>query len=77
VVASRVGGVPEIILENETGWTARNGLLDDWVQKINRAVSDTRLNRRMGEKARQWVSSRFSWKIIANQVERLLLDEVS
>jgi glycosyltransferase involved in cell wall biosynthesis len=77
VVASRIGGVPETILENETGWTVRNELKDEWIQKIESAVTDTRLNRRLGNKGREWVSSKFAWKPIANQVEKLLISEAS
>jgi len=75
VIASRVGGVPEIVQENQTGWTISNGATDDWVQKINLVVTDAKLNRRLGEKGREWVSKRFGWATVARQVESLILNE--
>jgi glycosyltransferase involved in cell wall biosynthesis len=75
VIASRVGGVPEIVLENETGWTINNELTDYWVDKINRAVTDSKLNRKFGNKGREWVSKTFGWNTIARQVEQLILNE--
>ncbi len=72
VIASRVGGIPEIILQGETGWTIRNDLVDEWVNKITLVLKDPRLNRRLGSRGREWVTERFSWSNIAPQVERLL-----
>jgi glycosyltransferase involved in cell wall biosynthesis len=77
VVASRVGGVPETVLENVTGWTIDNTAVDEWVEKIDRVTRDLRLNRRMGEKGREWVSQQFGWKTIAPQVERVILNELA
>ena len=31
IIASRIGGVPEIILENQTGWTIENDQVEEWV----------------------------------------------
>lgn len=75
VIASRVGGVPEIVLENETGWTIDNESTDYWVEKINRAVTDSKLRRKFGNRGREWVSKTFGWKTIARQVEQLILQE--
>jgi glycosyltransferase involved in cell wall biosynthesis len=72
VVASRVGGVPETILEGRTGWTVSNDDTTEWVHRIELAVTDTKLNQRMGIQGREWVSRKFSWEIIADQVEVLL-----
>jgi glycosyltransferase involved in cell wall biosynthesis len=77
VIASRVGGVPEAVLENETGWTINNDAIDDWVEKISLVTRDSKLNRRMGQRGRQWVSQQFGWKTIAPQVERVILNELA
>jgi glycosyltransferase involved in cell wall biosynthesis len=77
VIASRVGGVPEIVFENETGWTIPNESVDDWVEKISLVISDQRLNRKLGQQGRNFVTERFSWKKIATQVEQLVFDEIS
>lgn len=75
VIASRVGGVPEIVLENVTGWTIDNESTDDWVEKITRAVTDSKLKRKFGNRGREWVSKTFGWNIIARQVEQMILHE--
>jgi len=75
VIASRVGGVPEIVLENETGWTIENDDVNAWVEKIKLTVTDSRLNRALGNKGRGWVGEKFSWTAIAKQVENILAAE--
>ena len=75
VIVSRIGGVPEIVLENQTGWTVRNGDVEGWVEKIGLAVTDYRLNRRLGRKGREWVAETFGWDKIARQVENMLISE--
>ena len=75
VVASRVGGVPEIVLENETGWTIPTSSREEWTEKLTQVLEDDRLKRRFGCRGREWVSERFSWQNICRQVERIITTE--
>jgi glycosyltransferase involved in cell wall biosynthesis len=77
VIASKVGGVPEIVLENETGWTVRNDQASRWVEKIRLLANDTRLSRVLGHKGHEWVAENFSWRTIARQVEGILIREAN
>jgi glycosyltransferase involved in cell wall biosynthesis len=77
VIASRVGGVPEIVLENQSGWTIDNDCVEDWVSRIRMVLSDSRLRRRIGEQGRIWVANNFSWQIVGPQFEDILLREAS
>ena len=76
VVASRVGGVPETVVENMTGWTVPNGATKQWVECLRQLVDDARLRSKFGDAGRHWVAENFSWIKIASQVERLILEEV-
>jgi glycosyltransferase involved in cell wall biosynthesis len=75
VIASRTGGVPEIILEDETGWTIENQDVEDWVNKIKLTVTDSGLNKTLGDKGRGWVKEKFGWSTVARQVEDILVAE--
>jgi glycosyltransferase involved in cell wall biosynthesis len=68
VIASRVGGVPEIIVQNETGWTIDNESVSEWIVTITKLLDDEKLRRRMGEQGRRWVADTFGWKKIAGQI---------
>lgn len=70
VVASNVGGIPEIIKEGGTGWLANNGDVEDWAAKLR-----TALTWRNGATARQYIIDRFSWAVIVKQVARIILEE--
>jgi len=75
IIASRIGGVPEIVVEGQSGWTIDNDRTDDWVNKISRVTTDAKLNRGLGNYGNRWVSERFDWKTISKQVESLLHKE--
>ena len=75
VLASRVGGVPEIIADGYTGWSIENDNTDEWVNKAEMLLRDPKLARRLGKQGRRWVSQRFGWATIAPQVEKLIIQE--
>jgi len=77
VLASRVGGVPEIIADGYTGWTINNDNIEAWVNKIDMLLKDSKLSRKLGRQGRRWVSERFGWNAIAPQVERLIIYEAT
>jgi glycosyltransferase involved in cell wall biosynthesis len=59
VVASNLGGVPEAILEGETGYLVEPGDSEQLSQAIHRLWSDPTAYRRMSEGARRLVEERF------------------
>lgn len=67
VVASRVGGVPELILEGKTGYTIPNGDVLQWKTILRAILSDTKLAKRLGINAKHWVSENFSWNKIGER----------
>jgi glycosyltransferase involved in cell wall biosynthesis len=72
VLASKIGGVPEIVAEGETGWTLSNNDVQGWAEKISLLANDRSLSTLMGKKGRLWVSERFTWEKISHQVEEIL-----
>jgi alpha-maltose-1-phosphate synthase len=71
VVASRVGGIPEVVLEGETGLLvppADPGALAD---AVNELVADPDRAAAMGETGRRRAVERFSWRAIAEQTLEL------
>jgi glycosyltransferase involved in cell wall biosynthesis len=70
VVASRVGGIPEAIKENETGLLFDPGNVSQMTEKIFYLLSDLELRRKLGEAGRRLVEKRFDWKIIGRTYQR-------
>jgi alpha-maltose-1-phosphate synthase len=86
VVASRVGGIPEVVVDGETGFLVpfesqappsyelrdRRRFALDLAQSINRLFAlDSSERRKMGEAGRKRAQDHFSWASIARQTEAL------
>jgi len=68
-IASKVGGIPELVKEGETGWTLENGREDDWASRIRSVIEDPRNARAIGQNARRFVADNFS---LTAQASRLI-----
>jgi alpha-maltose-1-phosphate synthase len=77
VVASRVGGIPEIVVEGETGYLVDYDPADAeafttaLASRVEELLSDPALAGRMGKAGRQRVLRHFGWPAIASQTAEL------
>lgn len=62
VVASRVGGIPEIVLDEDTGLLVAPDDVKALVSAIDRVLSDTEFARGLGERLYRRVAADFSWR---------------
>jgi len=69
VVAPAVGGIPELVLDGETGLLTKPGNVESLASALERLLCDERLRQRMGEAARHRAVEKFS---VRRQVEQLL-----
>lgn len=67
VVASRIGGVPEVVVDGETGFLVEPGDSDALHDRIAMLLSDRRLARRLGDNARAMVTAQFTWTACARR----------
>ncbi|XVX21942.1 glycogen synthase [Actinomycetota bacterium] len=91
VVATATGGIPEVVVDGETGWLVpieqvQDGtgtpvdpdrFVGDLARALTEAVSDTDRARRFGEAGRIRAVESFSWDKIAAETERLYRSLVS
>jgi alpha-maltose-1-phosphate synthase len=77
VVASRVGGIPEIVVEGETGYLVDFDPADldrftgALAERIEELLRDTTLAAKMGKAGRERVLQHFGWPAIAAQTVQL------
>jgi starch synthase len=87
VVGSAVGGIPEIVVDGETGWLvpcevgadpgtaagadAAHRFATGLASRINAVLADPDMARRMGEAGRRRVIDHFDWKVIAGRTADL------
>ena len=70
VIASRVGGVPEVVDDGETGFLSSVGDLDKMAEDAVRLLTDSEFRRAMGKRARESAITRYSTdKIIPQYIE--------
>src|SRR4029434_3279442 len=53
VIASRVGGLPEVVTDGETGYLSPVGDVDKMAADAARLLSDEKLRKEMGQRARE------------------------
>lgn len=70
IIASRVGGLPEVVDDGETGFLSPVGDVDKMAEDAVRLLTDKKLRRQMGRGARESAISRYSTdKIIPQYIE--------
>ncbi len=85
VVATATGGIPEVVVDGETGWLVPieqvsdgsgapvdpDRFVTDLASALNKAVSDPQRARRFGEAGRRRAVESFSWSSIGDQTMRV------
>jgi alpha-maltose-1-phosphate synthase len=77
VVASRVGGIPEVVVDGETGWLVPPGDPAALAEALRVALADPARARRMGEAGRRRVEAHFSWDRIAERTLAVYRDAIA
>ncbi|HEY9376031.1 MAG TPA: glycosyltransferase family 4 protein, partial [Jiangellaceae bacterium] len=62
VVASRLGGVPEIVVDGDTGFLVEPGNVDELHDRLRLLLDDPALAAEMGRRGRDLVLQRFTWE---------------
>jgi starch synthase len=77
VVASRVGGIPEVVVDGETGLLVDYDASDPagferaFAEAVNRIAADPGLAERFGKAGRERAIREFAWDAVARQTVRL------
>jgi len=69
VVVTRVGGLPEVVSENETGLIVERDDVAALAAALQRLLDDAGLRQRLGRNGPAWVAQRYEWRAC---VERML-----
>jgi glycosyltransferase involved in cell wall biosynthesis len=70
VIASRVGGLPEVVTDGETGYLSPVGDVDKMAADAARLVADDKLRQEMGRRARESAISRYRTDLVIPQYVR-------
>lgn len=71
VVATNIGGPPDIISEGKNGYTENPNNTNEFVLKINDIITNPEIHQKMSENAEKTATDKFSWTKIADQIKNL------
>lgn len=74
VIVSNIGGVPEAVVDGETGFVCRPGDIDDFANKIIALNNDFELRKLMGEKGYDLAKNNYDIKDIHQKITGTYLD---
>ncbi|WP_048147934.1 glycosyltransferase family 4 protein [Palaeococcus ferrophilus] len=77
VIATDVGGIPEIVRESESGLLVPPGNELELRKAIERLLKNEELREFYGKNGRRTVEERYSWDVVARQVEERYLEVLS
>jgi glycosyltransferase involved in cell wall biosynthesis len=72
VVATRIGGIPELMVNERTGFLVEKGDYKSWIEKLQTLINDTKRANEMGKEGRKYIIENFSWSKIASQFVKIL-----
>ncbi|MCA8959356.1 MAG: glycosyltransferase family 4 protein [Planctomycetes bacterium] len=72
IVTTRGGGIPELVVDGETGFLVDRGDAGQLARAITRLLQDEDLRQRMGCEARRHVETHFGWDRIADRLHEIL-----
>ena len=65
VVATKVGGIPELMIDNKTGFLVDPGDSTEWIKKISLLLNDKTTSVNMGNEGKKFIEENFSWEKMA------------
>jgi glycosyltransferase involved in cell wall biosynthesis len=68
VVSTRVGGIPELIIDNHTGLLVDPGDHEQLADAIMKLLQDSSFAQELGRKARQVIEEKFALPLVTSQV---------
>jgi len=68
VISTKVGGIPEFLVDNENGFLIDAGDSAQLTQRVLALLQDPKLAKKMGMRGRKLIEEKFSWRLITSQV---------
>tara|TARA_B100000029_G_scaffold451273_1_gene475758 strand:- start:2888 stop:3946 length:1059 start_codon:yes stop_codon:yes gene_type:complete len=72
VIATDVGGCPEMMKDGVTGFLVQKGNSEQIIEKISLLLNNKELSENMGNAGRKFVEETYSWEVIAKNFIRIL-----
>lgn len=71
IISTDVGGVRDILIENETGFIVTKGAINEYTEKLLELIEDDKLRNSMAKKGWPFVKEKFHYSTLVRNVEDL------
>ena len=71
VVASNVGGIPDLVKHQSNGLLVKPGNVEELTNALEQILSDDVLSRKMGKEGRKRIQEQFSSDIMVQSIEKV------
>ena len=65
VIATNVGGNPEMMIDGKTGFLVEQGNHEQIIARLSLLLADKELSKKMGNDGRKFIEDTFNWKLVA------------
>ena len=65
VIATNVGGNPEMMIDGKTGFLVEKGNHEQLIEKIRLLLEDKKLAKDMGDSGHKFIDDTFNWEVVA------------
>ena len=72
VVATNVGGNPEMMVDGKTGFLVDKGNHEQLINKFSLLLEDKNLSKKMGDSGRKFVEEVFNWELITKNFIKIV-----
>lgn len=74
VIASNIGGLPEVVIDGKTGYLVPPGDAESIAEKIIKLIEEPSLRQRLGKGGRKFVVDNYEWESCASKMEGIYND---
>ena len=72
VVATNVGGVPEMMVDGKTGFLVEQGNHEQLIAKLTLLLQDKELAKKMGDDGRKFIEETFNWELATKNFIKII-----
>lgn len=77
VLASNIGGIPDIIMNNTTGLLFERDNVTDAAEKLNMLINDKQLREKLGKNGRKYVSETYNSKEASLRIKTKIIELIT
>ncbi|KPU45366.1 GDP-mannose-dependent alpha-(1-6)-phosphatidylinositol monomannoside mannosyltransferase [Oxobacter pfennigii] len=71
VIASDVGGIPEVVIDGETGLLFKAADTDELAEKMEYLINNSQIRNEMGRRGRAFVENSYNWEANVDEMYKL------